>query len=386
MLTPEENERATRVGPGTPGGELLRRYWLPIAAIHELTDERTTRFVRLLGEDLVLFRDRSGRVGLLADHCSHRGASLLYGRVEEHGIACAYHGWLYDTVGNVLECPAEPPDSRFHLTVKHRAYPVEPLFGLFWAYLGPAPAPPLRKLDIMDYPIANVGKETAFDANWVQVIENNLDGSHIFVLHQDTYNMRRDLPSPRTVASPGRGIIDDLASLDYQEIPGGIRRTMTLVDGYAEEDVVVFPNLLRRMNMLSVKIPIDDYHTTKFIVTARLGEDYPADEDGRYAASDRRNVIGVDRAEAKTPSHATYPQARYHMNLLLNQDIMAIETQGAISARERWRLGSRDDGVAMFDRILLREIDRVERGLEPLGASLPFVDTHFQAVHAVGVR
>ena len=97
MLTQEENVRLTQVGPGTPGGELLRRYWYPVAVVQDLTPERPTKFVRLLGEDLVLFKDKSGRVGLLADHCSHRSASLVYGRVEERGIACAYHGWLYDT-------------------------------------------------------------------------------------------------------------------------------------------------------------------------------------------------------------------------------------------------------------------------------------------------
>ena len=102
MLTAEQNEQLTRVGPGTPAGELLRRYWMPVAPACELTEAQPTRFVRVLGEDLVLFRDKSGRVGLLADHCAHRGASLLYGRVEERGIACAYHGWLYDTEGNVL--------------------------------------------------------------------------------------------------------------------------------------------------------------------------------------------------------------------------------------------------------------------------------------------
>src|SRR5437868_13147923 len=156
MLTAEENELLARVAPGTPGGELFRRYWLPIAIAQELTDAQPTKFVRVLGEDLVLFKDRSGNVGLLADHCSHRGASLLYGRVEERGIACAYHGWLYDTRGNCLETPAEPADSLFHLTVKHRAYPVERYLGLYWAYLGPDPAPPLRRLDVSLYPVEAV--------------------------------------------------------------------------------------------------------------------------------------------------------------------------------------------------------------------------------------
>src|SRR4051812_2371407 len=106
VLTVEENELLTQVGPGTPCGELFRRYWQPVGMVSDLSDQKPTAYVRVLGEDLVLFRDKSGNVGLLADHCSHRGASLLYGRVEERGIACAYHGWLYDTKGNCIETPA----------------------------------------------------------------------------------------------------------------------------------------------------------------------------------------------------------------------------------------------------------------------------------------
>src|SRR5436309_9279983 len=148
VLTQEENGRLTRVGPGTPGGELLRRYWLPIAAAQELTDESPTKFVRVLGEDLVLFKDKSGNVGLLQDHCAHRGASLLYGRVEERGISWAYHSWLYDTAGNCLETPAEPADSKFHLTVKMKAYPVKKFISMYWAYLGPLPAPEIPRYDV----------------------------------------------------------------------------------------------------------------------------------------------------------------------------------------------------------------------------------------------
>src|SRR6266545_3520402 len=163
MLTKEQNEMLTGVGPGTPGGELLRRYWQPIAVAKELTDAEPTKFVRVLGEDLVLFRDKSGNIGLLGDHCTHRGASLLYGRPEERGLACAYHGWLYDTAGNCLETPAEPAGSMFHLTVKHKAYPVQKLAGLYWAYLGTAPVPPIRRLDLMEYPIEHI-MEMDFDA------------------------------------------------------------------------------------------------------------------------------------------------------------------------------------------------------------------------------
>src|SRR5437773_12140911 len=142
-LTQDENAFLTLVGRGQPAGEWMRRFWQPVCVAGELTDENPTKFIRVLGEDLVLFKDKSGTVGLIQDHCPHRGASLLYGRVEERGIACAYHGWLYDTAGNCLEPPAEPASASggFHLTVKHRAYPVAERYGMYWTYMGPAPVP-----------------------------------------------------------------------------------------------------------------------------------------------------------------------------------------------------------------------------------------------------
>src|SRR5438034_8324051 len=149
FLNAEEIKKITQVGPGTPGGEFLRRYWQPVAGLHQVTEENPTAHIRILGEDLVLFRDKSGRVGAIQDHCVHRGASLLYGRVEERGIACAYHGWLYDTQGNCLETPAEPADSKFCLTVKAKAYPVQEFLGALWLYLGPRPAPLIPPFDFL---------------------------------------------------------------------------------------------------------------------------------------------------------------------------------------------------------------------------------------------
>ena len=124
MLTAELNEKLTRVGPGTPGGNLLRRYWYPVAAIAELNN-RPTKRVRILGEDLVLFRDRSGNLGLIDERCAHRRISLYYGIPEPDGLRCPYHGWLYDGEGNCLEQPAEPVGSTFKEKIKMRAYPVQ---------------------------------------------------------------------------------------------------------------------------------------------------------------------------------------------------------------------------------------------------------------------
>src|SRR3954466_3440591 len=180
-LTREENERLTRVGPGTPAGELFRRYWHPVAIAREVTDQQPTKFIRILSEDLVLFKDKSGNVGLIQDHCAHRRAPLLYGRVEERGISCAYHGWLYDTSGTCLETPAEPADSKFHLTVKMKAYPVKKFIGMYWAYLGPLPAPEIPKYDVW---VRKDGHrdlilQPQLDANWVQPMENSMDPAHL---------------------------------------------------------------------------------------------------------------------------------------------------------------------------------------------------------------
>jgi 5,5'-dehydrodivanillate O-demethylase len=146
MLSTAENERLARVGPGTPGGNLLRRYWHPIAGVSEMRAIFTKR-VRLLGEDLVLFRDRGGRFGLIAEQCPHRRASMAYGIPALDGIRCPYHGWKFDASGACLEQPNEPAGSSFKDKVATTAYPVEELAGLLWAYLGPLPAPLIPRLD-----------------------------------------------------------------------------------------------------------------------------------------------------------------------------------------------------------------------------------------------
>src|SRR5579884_709879 len=144
MLSAEENELLCRVGPGTPMGAMFRRYWLPALRSVDLPEPDCTPVrVRLLGEDLVAIRDTSGRVGLLADRCSHRGTSLFFGRNEEGGLRCIYHGWKYDVDGNLLDTPAEPPESRIKQQVKHPAYPTHEVNGVILAYMGPRQKQPL---------------------------------------------------------------------------------------------------------------------------------------------------------------------------------------------------------------------------------------------------
>src|SRR5438445_12183660 len=141
MLSGVENELATRVGPRQPAGELLRRYWQPAALSEELPVGGAPIPVRLLGEDLVLFRDEQGKPGLLGLHCSHRGADLSYGRIEDGGLRCLYHGWLYDVHGRCLEQPGEPAESTFHERIRQTAYPCVERNGVIFAYLGPGDPP-----------------------------------------------------------------------------------------------------------------------------------------------------------------------------------------------------------------------------------------------------
>src|SRR6266571_2295429 len=143
MLSREDNERLTRVGPGTPMGGLLRRYWMPALLDYELpSPDCPPKRVRLLGEDLVAFRDSEGRVGMLAQACPHRGASLFFGRNEEAGLRCVYHGWKFDTTGQCLDMPSEPAESNFKTKIRATAYPTQERSGLVWIYMGPREVPP----------------------------------------------------------------------------------------------------------------------------------------------------------------------------------------------------------------------------------------------------
>ena len=183
MLTAEENELFTRIGPNTPLGKLMRWYWHPIAAATQL-DEYPVRRVKLLGESLVLYRDRSGNLGLIGDTCAHRRVNLGFGIPEVVGLRCPYHGWRYDGSGQCVEMPEEAKDSSFPSRVQIPAYPVKELAGVIFAYLGPDPAPLLPNWDL--FVAENVLHDVGFqvlDCNWLQIQENDLDPAHLEWLH-----------------------------------------------------------------------------------------------------------------------------------------------------------------------------------------------------------
>src|SRR5687768_12604884 len=183
MLSAEANERLTRVGVGTPCGELMRRYWIPIAPYAQPLED-PVRKVRVLGEDLVLYQNTQGGLGLIGDRCLHRLVDMQWGIPDSCGLRCPYHGWLYDETGQCLDTPLEAPDSRFKQQLKLPAYPVQELGGLVFAYLGPQPAPVLPRWDLYVWP--NAIRQIAvniIDCNWLQCQENTGDPTHSVWLH-----------------------------------------------------------------------------------------------------------------------------------------------------------------------------------------------------------
>src|SRR5215475_2026126 len=174
MLTQEENDLLACTGPGTPGGALLRKYWQPVALSEELAENGAPLPVRILNEDLVLFRDDQGRPGLLGLHCSHRRADLSFGRVENGGLRCLYHGWLYDVSGTCLEQPLEPKESTYKDKVRATSYPIVQRAGAFFAYLGDGEPPEFPAYDFFTYPAEHChSAKVLINCNYMQANEGN---------------------------------------------------------------------------------------------------------------------------------------------------------------------------------------------------------------------
>ena len=380
MLTQQENDLLTRVGPGTPGGELLRRYWHPIALASDLTDERPTKAVRVLSEDLVLFKDKSGRIGLLADHCSHRSASLVYGRVEERGISCAYHGWLYDCDGNILETPPEKNEAIMR-SVKQTAYKVQEHIGLIFAYMGPAPVPPMAPYDTM---FRKDGKRMvrihpALNCNWFQAMENSMDPAHLQVLHQEFTG------GGRQPVNTTRGFTDDVEHFEFYVTDyGGLIKKRTYKNGMVDEHPVLMPNILRQGSSTQFRTPIDDTHTW------HLRMHFYANEDGSDDPDAFNPEFKFDPLIKEDPDK-DHPFTRFILRDVNSQDQMAWETQGPITDRTIEHLSYSDRGVVLLRRVIKEQIERVQRGEDPIGVfrdpNHPLIDTNIdEGVAQIGAN
>ncbi len=206
MLTIEQNEYLTQVGSGTPMGDLVRQYWIPFYLSKALEADGPPQRVRLMGENLIVFRASSGQVGLMGNHCPHRGASLFFGRNEEDGLRCVYHGWKYDVSGACVDMPNEPPESNFKHKIQHTAYRVQERNNMLWTYMGPEENPP----ELPNFEWNTVPTSQAFysiriaDNNFMQPIEGEYDSTHIGFLHQGAYNTEVEPDFVEKVLRPNR--------------------------------------------------------------------------------------------------------------------------------------------------------------------------------------
>ena len=358
-MTAEDNERLTRVGPGTPGGELLRRYWQPVAVALELADN-PVKLVRLLGEDLVLYRTREGEYGLTDTTCPHRCASMEFGVPEAQGLRCGYHGWLFDLSGKCVEAPFEDrihPEARFKDKVSIKAYPVAELGGLLFAYLGPQPAPLLPRWDLLVRDDLDRAIEVhPLPCNWVQCMDNSADPVHFEFLHAywGNYELER-MGLPPTMKQAKH------LKIDFDIFRYGMMKRR-LAEGESEESTewrighpLLFPNILavgdKAHAHLQFRVAVDDVNTRNYTywTSPREAGAEPAPTALRYVDmfDQNRRLIGK-------------------LDCVGNQDMVAWVGQGPISDRTREHLASSDRGVILYHKLLFDNMDRVANGEEPI--------------------
>ncbi len=364
MLSIEENERLTQVGPGTPMGDLLRRYWYPIAASSEMMDH-PTKLIKILGESLVLFRDRRGHLGLIGDTCLHRRVSMVYGIPEDDGLRCPYHGWKYDGAGKCIEMPAEPPESVFKDKICMPSYPVEELGGMIFAYLGPEPVPLLprwevfvRKDALRDIGVAEV------PCNWLQIMENSVDPVHVEWLHQYFNNYVLERVGKKDLQRPALRH----EKIGFEVFEHGIIKRRVL-EGETEDNEdwktghpVLFPHILvagsTRRTTFQIRVPVDDTRTMHWWYTCyvkRPGVDTGPEEK-----------IPFYRVPVPTLDENGQPDWQTLDFNNGGQDMVAWYSQGPITDRTLEHLGESDQGVIAYRKLLREQLEKSARGEDPM--------------------
>jgi phthalate 4,5-dioxygenase oxygenase subunit len=400
MLTREQNDLLTRTGPGTPAGDLLRRYWQPVALSEELPPGGAPLPVRILGEDLVLFRDETGQPGLLGLHCPHRGADLSYGRLEDGGLRCLYHGWLFDRTGRCLEQPGEPAGSTFKDRVRHRAYPCRETAELIFAYLGPGEPPLLPAYEFLTVPAEyRYVNKLYSECNYLQGNEGNIDPVHLSFLHRmlqdDPERARRGLRDVAGTAATTNSLYGrDLApTIEIEETDYGIRiftvRRVGPGEIYVRTSNFIMPNLSSFPGQtggegysVNWHVPIDDTHHWKYMITfSRVRPLDKAEFHQPYAEAltpDRRlkrnasNRYQQDREEMKTRSFSGLG------SFFPLHDAYATESQGPVQDRMQEHLGYTDKAIIQARRMLLRAIEDVQAGRDPAHVVRDPAANHFE--------
>jgi 5,5'-dehydrodivanillate O-demethylase len=359
-VNPETQALLTRIGPGTRMGTLLRRYWHPVAGSSELPAGQA-RKVRLLGEDLVLFRAASGGLGLLEEACPHRRASLAYGEVDGEDLVCPYHGWTFAADGR---CVAMPAESRQRPALLERcralAYRAEELGGLVFAYLGPEPVPLLPRWDLLVWEdgLRDIG-EALIPCNWLQIMENSVDPTHVEWLHGHHLAWVR---TSKGLTAPTH-YRKHQTRIGFDRFRYGIIKRRLLEGGSEQDDdwrvghPLLFPLMVRvgagRQHRLQLRVPVDDTHTRHYwyaCYRTAPGQDTPKQEHIPVYEVPWRDAAG-----------------EFITDFVDGGDIMAWVTQGEIADRTREQLVASDAGIVLYRRMLLEALASVEAGRDPPG-------------------
>jgi phenylpropionate dioxygenase-like ring-hydroxylating dioxygenase large terminal subunit len=380
LLTREDNELLARVGPGTVMGNLFREYWHPFLLPNELEADGPPLRIRLLGEDLIAFRDTSGRVGLIGDNCSHRGASMFFGRNEEDGLRCVYHGWKYDVNGRCVDMPNEPPESNFKDRIVHRAYPCVEHGGVVWTYMGHRTPPPLPQIEWTMLPAEQrYAAKRVQHCNWAQALEGEIDQSHVSFLHSSLASHRPLTPEQEAEADARNPIgrysrIDKHPVFQVVETPGGIlinaRRNADdlgmyyhRLTNYLLPNHTMPPSGVQADNPTRVYrgwVPIDDENVLVVAVDFNPGRPLTEQERAGREAGGGAGYVGRDHfAPATTaPFGAWEPKATLANDFLLDRELQKSRTFSGIP--EFW---AQDAGVQMSMGLICN------RSTEHLGTS-----------------
>jgi len=353
----------TQVGPGTPAGEYFRRFWMPVSMAEEVGE--LPKPIKVLGEELVLFRDLSGRLGLLHKHCSHRRASLEYGLISERGIRCCYHGWLFDVDGRILETPGEASDSPIRAKLCHGAYPVEEVNGLVFAYLGPPEVrPPLPAFDTAALPGTElVPYSIEYPCNWLQVAENPMDPFHSVFLHT---RVTRAHFNPAWGAMPvveWHALPDEtgiyLTNVRRWQQYIWVRTAEVILPAIAQPpDIYQNPDrekFFPGVGITKWTVPVDD-RTCKIIAWRHFSDELDLDGKG-----DRQH-IGLNKVDfvGQTGIERSYAEGQR-----IPGDYEAQVSQGAITVHADEQLATTDKGVALYRRMLRKAMHALAEGNEP---------------------
>ena len=390
MLSAEQNDLITRTGPGTPAGRLMRQYWQPAALVDELKGNRPIKPVRLFGEDLVIFKDDKGRYGLVGRHCPHRGTDLAFGRLENGGLRCAFHGWLFDINGKCLETPAEPDNSNLCANIKQKAYPVVEKSGILFAYLGEGEPPAFPHFDCFVAPDSHTfAFKGMIECNWLQSLEVGIDPVHTSFLHRFFHDedptqgygkMFRD--NTKDADMPMTQIMREVTRprIEVDETDYGFRivtlRQISDASTHVRVTNLVFPNafmipMSREMTISQWHVPIDDTKHYWYAIFTSFGKavDKETMRNQRlelYQLPDyipnrnKSNDYGFDPHEQESE---TYTGMGADINV---HDQWACESMGAIQDRTQEHLGTSDKAIIAYRKLLRQSLEKFGKGEKPI--------------------